>query len=568
MDLTAVKANVNSLLKLALEQLVVPQFQRAYSWTDEQVDDLWQDVLDNIDSGHFIGSVVLSKVDTDSWHVIDGQQRLTTIVLLLAAIRDHYARLEDPAGVNQVQAFFIRNAYAQGDAKYRLKTGQANWRFLRHAVIAAPEDPDRWSPDTVLSPEDKAQRARNKPLLDNYAALSRWIGAYISSAPGGLEELAALRKLEEFVALRIEFVVIKVEKLSDAFLLFETLNDRGLRLSAADLLKSHLLGEIAQQHKNSEDESAVQVASEQWETMLKSLGPRVEVSRFLRHFLLSYLPRVKKDDVFDEFKSLVKELGPRAVLDGLTKAAGFYAELEDPGRNSTHPQIQQALSDLKELHATSCYIALLPARMKLTDNQFLSLARLTEIVTFRYSSVVGLVTNDLERVYSDVARSMHEAGEDALPEVRARLIAIMPDSDQFIASFKTLQLGQQFKLRYTLRKLAEHETTGEIKPPSEVHLEHVMPQTATQEWLNSLGEDADRYDELVSRWGNVTLLDYKINSSISNGSFAKKRIDYLKSKIVDTLEIAKLPSWGVVEIEARQADLAHRADALWAKPGA
>lgn len=565
MDLSADKANVNSLFKLWLEQLVVPQFQRPYSWTEEEVDDLWQDILENIDSGHFIGSVVLSKIDEDAFHVIDGQQRLTTLVLLLAAIRDQYAHLGDVVGEARVQQFFVRNAYAKDDAKYRLKSGQANWRFLRKFVIAAPTDPERWTSESLLSPEDKAQKLRNRALIDNFTLLCRLVSSFVQGAPNGLDELDALEKLEEFVALRVEFVVIMVQNLSDAFLLFETLNDRGLRLSAADLLKSHLLGEIAHQNK-SQDGPAVQSASDQWEKMLKSLGPRIEVSRFLRHFLLSYLRTVKKDGVFDEFKTLVKLSGPRAVLDSLSSAAGFYAELEDPAKHSDNLPIKRVLLDIKELHATSCYIALLPARMKLTDSQFLSLAQLAEIVTYRYSSVVGLVTNDLERVYGEVARAINDHGEDALPEARTKLIGIIPDADQFIAAFKTLGLGQQFKLRYTLRKLAESEAHGELKAPTEVHLEHVMPQTLSQEWIEYLGDDVGEFENLVNKWGNLTLLDFKINSAISNGPFSKKRIEYKKSMIRDTRGIAEETDWGVSQIVARQNDLARRANEYWAKP--
>ena len=242
---------------------------------------------------------------------------------------------------------------------------------------------------------------------------------------------------------KVELVVIEVRSLADAFLLFETLNDRGLQLSAADLLKSHLLGEIAR-HAGDED---VDAAAAEWDAMLDSLGPQVDVSRFLRHYLLGRYPKVQKDDVFRLFRDLVATSGAIAVLEGLKVAAGHYGEFEAPEKIA-HEPTRRVLGDLQTLRAVTCYIALLPARRLLSEVDFLDYARLAEVLTFRYSSVVGLGTNDLERKYHEAAKLLLHSDGPRLAESRAVLLAAMPDAQQFTQAFERLAMGRQYLLRY------------------------------------------------------------------------------------------------------------------------
>jgi len=379
MDLKAEKKSLRSLLAIDEQQFRIPPYQRPYAWTSEQVDDLWDDLVDNLDSGHFLGSLVVSAEDEARPQVIDGQQRLTTLMLLLAALREESHARDMTKQVQRIDARLIADDLADGDAYFKFKTGTANWPVFRDVVLRGPGDPQRKTADDF----DKATRARNRPLLDNLARLRSRLIAQLAGLPSG-DQRSWLEQFHKFLLERVELVVIEVKSLADAFLLFETLNDRGLQLSAADLLKSHLLGEIA---RKAGDED-VDAAASSWDAMLEDLGAGVDVSRFLRHYLLSRYPKVQKDDVFGLFKQLVADNGAGGVLHELKIAAGHYGEFENPSKVS-HEPTRMVLQDLQTLRAVTCYIALLPARRYLSELDFLDYARLAEVLTFRYSSVAA-----------------------------------------------------------------------------------------------------------------------------------------------------------------------------------
>lgn len=556
MDLKAEKKSLQSLLAVNEQQFRIPPYQRPYAWTAEQVDDLWDDLLDNLDGGHFLGSLVLSAEDEWRPQVIDGQQRLTTLMLLMSALREEFFARGMNKHVQQIRTWLTADAFAEGDASFKFKTGAANWPIFRDVVLRGPDDTARKTPDAV----DKATRARNRPLLDNLARLRNHLDGRLVSMSDA-QQRTWLETFHKFLMTRVELVVIEVKSLADAFLLFETLNDRGLQLSAADLLKSHLLGEVAQK-AGDED---VDDAAAAWDALLDDLGAGVDVSRFLRHYLLARYPKVQKDDVFGFFKQLVAERGPLPVLHDLKIAAGHYGEFETPSK-LLHEPTRQVLQDLKTLRAVTCYIALLPARRYLSELDFLDFARLAEVVTFRYSSVAGRGTNEIERKYHEAARLLVESEGARLAEARAVLVAVMPDAAEFRLAFERLTMGRQYLLRYTLAKIEQSLSSGaekQLKTSDLVHIEHVMPQKLSGAWYAALGDDAARHEEYVNRWGNLTLLFAGYNIPASNKGFADKQAYYEKSDVALTGKLCSYDGWGPAQIEERQRWLADIAEQLW-----
>lgn len=562
MDLKAEKKSLKALLSVEEQQFRIPPYQRPYSWTFEQVDDLWSDLLDNAHSGHFLGSIVMSTEELERPLVIDGQQRLTTLMLLLAALRDECFSRQMTKDVARIDKRLTADDLADGDAYFKFKTGTANWPVFRDFVLRGPHDPQR----KLLDEEGllhKDVRSRNRPLLSNLKRLQAHLTVRLQAIPEDLQQ-GWLRSFEKNLMEKVELVVIEVRDLADAFLLFETLNDRGLQLSAADLLKSHILGQIAQ---SSSDED-VDAASVNWDKMLESLGPQVDVSRFLRHYLLATIPTVRKEEVFGHFKALVASRGPIWVLNDLSMAATYYGEFEAPSKVSFEPA-RKVLTDLQTLRARSCYIALLPARRYLSEAEFVEFARLAEVVTFRYSSVVGLGTNDIERRYRDAAQVLVESQGAELEDARSILIASMPDSEQFLASFQTLKMGRQYLLRYTMQRIEEslsYNKEQQLKDSSSVHIEHIMPQTLSKTWFQDLGDDVDLHGDYVNRWGNLTLLFSGLNIPASNKSFNDKKPYYAESQVALSSALVDIPHWGMSAIDARQRWLGQIADSVWPKP--
>jgi uncharacterized protein with ParB-like and HNH nuclease domain len=289
-----------AFLSTPQEQLRVPLYQRPYSWTTEEVDQLWEDITTPIDAEHFMGSIVLNDEIQLRPQLIDGQQRLTTLMILLALIRDAYhQRGSYLAG--RPHSLLTADPYTEGDERYKLRLGEVNRDVFRDFFLSGPDEDGRedWAewkhlPKDVLVP--------NADLFASATRLRDLLSQYLDAVIGE-EPLARLTALEEKLSKRLLFVVIRVGNVDDAFLLFETLNDRGLQLSAADLVKSHLLSRIEAE----KGKEAVPAASQDWGEVVELLRG-ADIGRFLRYYLLMFEPKVQTDRVF---KLLQEEAGGR-----------------------------------------------------------------------------------------------------------------------------------------------------------------------------------------------------------------------------------------------------------------
>lgn len=559
MKLQAERVTLTRLFGTAGEQFRVPPYQRPYAWRAEQVDELWDDLVEAEGRGHFLGSLVFSDEKEDCPEVIDGQQRLTTLLLLLGLIRDEYEALGSKYA-QRVQSLMYSDAWGEGDAMFKLRLGEANWRLFRDLVLRSPGDDRRAQlDDPAITAEE---RARNRNLLDNLDRLKGKIAAHLDGFDGE-QRAARLERLEDTIAKRVDLVAIRVGTVGDAFLLFETLNDRGLKLSAADLLKNHLLSRVAER-TSADDE--VQRVGREWDAMLDDLGRDVDLVRFFRHFLLVRVPDVSKDEVYRRFKDLAKGSDPEELLAELRLAARHYGEFEDPSRVvADEPEVAAVLRDLATLRAIRCYVALLPARRWLTTAEFVRVARTAEVLTYRYSSIAGLDAKSLEQVYHRAAKILDESKGRELPAALSLLEEAMPAHDTFMAGFNRQTMGVHYLLRYTLRRIEAHLSASEkeIRPAAAVHIEHIMPVHLSEQWRADLGAVAADYREWVNRWGNLTLLLASLNGGASNFEFARKRKYYAASEVELTRRLADLDRWDYAAIEARQQWLGEMADRIW-----
>jgi uncharacterized protein with ParB-like and HNH nuclease domain len=550
-ELTATKTNLNSLLGVPGQQFVIPEYQRPYAWGDDQVDELWEDLLGSLGAGHFMGSLVLNVEHEDAPQVIDGQQRLTTLVVLLALIRDRYHDIGSQYAGQPDQ--LLLNSFAKGAQAFKLKSGDANWPVLRDFVLRSPADKQRKAL-TQLSSLDKSVRTRNKRLVSNAKRLAKHLNDHILTA-GNTETV--LYALEQHIRTGLEFVAIKVGNVADAFLLFETLNDRGLRLSAADLLKSHILSQIA---KETNDNGVTREAASDWDALIDSLGS-VDVTRFLRHYLLMSRSKVRKDDVFDEFRKDVKEVGGTTLLERLRSYAVDYGRLLEPA-NVEDAHARTALEAIHGQNSVTHFVLLLPALHHLDGPDFARVCRMAEVLSFRWV-VCGLNAQELESHYAKTAQLLDSSQGDALDQVLAHLRSVMPGSDAFQEGFRQVRMGVKYVTRYVLASIERAmNPVGELKPSDEVHIEHILPRTVTEFWENRVPEDED-YGDVAQRWGNLTLLHQAPNQQISNGPFEAKRALYAKSDLRITREVATLDDWNHEAIDMRQRWLAAIADQLW-----
>lgn len=561
MDLKADRVRLNQLLGTIGEQFQIPPYQRPYAWESDQIDDLWDDLTSTLDEGHFLGTIVLNTEDEGRPQVIDGQQRLTTLLMILGLMRDEYHRAGRSNSAGGVHQFLIADQFATGSDTFKLRTGNANWKPFRDLVLRYPDDEHRMNPES-FSQLPKDVRARSQALLDNWKRLAQRLADWLGEKAGNdrIERLAAL---ERSVIAKLQLVAIRVGNVSDAFLLFETLNDRGLQLSAADLLKNHLLARVAESDPS---EAAVREAAAEWDSLLDDLGSGVDVTRFLRHYLLMRFPKVRKDDVYDRFKEEVAHTGPHSLIDELRAFGKLYGEFENPGL-AREPSVVAALEDLKTLRAVSCYTALMPARRYLSSEDFVRFARLAEVLTFRYSTVGSMDSKELERAYHKAAKRLADSKGAQLREARDELVSMLPSSEFFVQAFMQQRMGRHYLVRYTLGRIEQHlsrDSEKVLKGNSKVHIEHIMPQTLNEEWRRVLGDRVEEHGDFVNRWGNLTLLLFKLNIAASNSPFMRKRVEYKNSRVHLTQRLCQYEVWDLDSIVGRQEWLARIADEVWA----
>lgn len=545
------KTNLNRLLGVPNRQLTIPAYQRPYAWEEEQVDELWHDIVEHLDSNHFMGSVVLCSPDSSRPEVIDGQQRLTTIILLLSLIRDRYQQLK-PELVGRVQQF-LENAYAEPDLRFKFRPGNANAKVFTDFILCAPDNPSRreWSTVRQLGSHELT---RNQRMIENVERLGGYLEQRLANS---VDPVNLLTQIEHKIMTGLEFVVIDVPNIANAFIIFETLNDRGLALSAGDLLKNHLLAAAANARES------VQDLADDWDGIIDSLEGG-DITRFLRHYLLTQHAQVQKDDVFGLFKKEVATRGVKPLVKDLKLMARFYGQFIKPSLVGD-AAVREVYQNLNILRATMCYSALLAASAVLDNVALRDFARLCEVLTYRYSTICSKDSKDLERLYHQAAKVLSTQGVAGLDEARGILKAALPGSEEFVLGFRRQSMGRQYLVNYTFRAIENHLSPDEktLQNTQQVHIEHIIPQTLSEEWRTALGEDVEQHQLYLNRWGNLTLLGGKLNIGASNLPFEHKRAKYRQSKIAMATELADYARWDLGTVEERQERLAGIAERIW-----
>lgn len=569
MKLDVSEKTLASLLSTPGEQFVVPLYQRPYSWTTEEVDQLWEDLTTHLSSEHFMGSIVLNDELKMQPQVIDGQQRLTTLMTLLGLIRDEYERIGSKYA-GRPQQLLIADAYTQSEGRFKMRLGEVNRTVFRDFVLLPRGEQDRkeWAERTSL-PKDVL--VKNDYLFANAQRLSKLLqDEYLGDSEGDERENRLLT-LETKLSQGLLFVVIRVGSVDDAFLLFETLNDRGLQLGAADLIKSHLLSRIESEN----GKEKVPEAAQEWAELVDLLRG-ADIGRFLRYFLLMYYPKVQMDRVFKLFKENLSKATAEGMLTHLKTMARYYGEFEQPSLIS-EAAVKDVLEDVNDLRVPTTYVVLLPARHALRDQpgEFVRIGRLAEALAYRWTTITNKNAQQLESIFQEAGSAFVRDGAGGFDEASKKLIDSMPSSTEFLSYFRTKRMGTQYVARYTLRRIEEAlspELEWNLKSPSKVHIEHIMPQHLSQPWVENLGENAvDKHGESVTRWGNLTLLAEKLNREARDSSFDAKKKIYSGdpgSAIRMTALLMTEERWGPEEIDARQRWLGEVADQLWSVEGA
>ena len=553
-----VKANETKLIRIieGTNQYLVPHFQRPYTWLKKDWETLWADLselvpdvgAESTPSQHFIGSIVTAPAHSvpegvTKYLLIDGQQRLTTLLILLTAIRDRARLAGDVRLADRIHEMYLTNRFQEGDERYKLlpTQGEEPTNSDRAAFRGIVDGTHDKASGTIVT----AHRHFEQRLRESTAE-------YLNS-------------LTNAILGKVLLVSISLESSDNPYAIFESLNAKGQPLSQADLIRNLFFMSI----ESSRHET---IYRRKWIPMEQAVG-RENMEEFFRHHLISDGTMVRQSDVYFELKRRLDARGRNTAeryLDEIVLAAGRYARLVDPGREPVL-SIRESLHRLNRLRATVAYPFLLKLfeerdSGKLRDDEMLRvLAILENFIIRRY--ITGAIRAELNNLFSSLYR-MILPFQDRIEGLREVLGSrSYPSDDEFTDHLQTRQLyapGGEIRdrARFILERIEAHLSTKETVEFGDLTIEHIMPQTLNDWWRGQLGTDAeDLHAKNLHIIGNLTLTGF--NSELSNLPFPSKTPHFSESSLALNREIAMQSQWGVAEISARSAKLAKLSLEVW-----
>lgn len=549
------------------KQFQVPLFQRPYSWQEEQLKQLWSDILEQAElitegtdgSTHFLGSVVHAPSPQHTMAfpralVVDGQQRLTTLSLALAALRDH-VKAGDPDWASDISRRFLVNSRTQGDDAVKLMPTQADRATYKTYITGTPPTAD-----------------------DSKVGIAyRFFLAKLAEVAESSEQ-PPIEKIEEAITSRLTLVEVSADERDNVYRIFQSLNNTGLDLTQADLLRNYIFMHLPKRGEA--------VYENLWTPLQKRLDPKQIEHLIWLQLVLDGENRVRRQDVYraeqtrfaatnrgeDVYEGYVQELVRRSV---------HYQTMIEPTLEPD-PSVRDALATLRlwDADVTAPIIMLLldyRETGRANDEQVARALSYVESHIVR-RMICRIPSAGLNRSYMDLPGQL-TAGVPVDEDIRRLLSAerrAWPTDDELLDAILAkpfYHYGRANQRMFVLRRLEESYDHPEPIDfaAAKLTIEHVLPQTPGPEWLAVLAEDAgadedplDLHARIKHTLGNLTLTAQ--NSKLSNQPFQRKKDLFDYSHLELNRRIAATERWGAAEIEQRGRELAEAAIELWPAP--
>lgn len=561
----ATEAKLLDFLKRS-PQFVIPIYQRTYSWTIKECQQLWDDIIrtgsnDQI-SAHFIGSIVyiekgLYQISSISpLLVIDGQQRLTTVTLLIEALARKLETIDDGNyepidgfSPRKLRHYYTLNTEESGERRFKLILSQTD----RESLIATIE-------------RREMPRESSRRITENYELFKTWIDSH----EGNLDQICkGLAKL----------VIVDISLNRDQDnpqLIFESMNSTGKELSQADLIRNFILMGL-------EPDLQTRLYEQYWRPMELDFGQEAYVTQFdpfMRHYLTvktGEIPRV--DEVYEVFKYYTRtpsaaQAGIEAILKEMRDFARYFCSMALGAE--IDPDLKLAFHDLRELKVDVAYPFLLElyhdyANERLSKEDMLEAVRLIEAYVFR-RAVCAIPTNSMNKTFATFNKALKK--DRYLESIKAHLLNLptyrrFPTDEEFLRDLQTRDLYNFRSRSYLLRRLENHGRKERVMV-EEYTIEHIMPQNEnlSEEWKSALGSE---WEIVKKTWlhtlGNLTLTGY--NSEYSDKPFVSKRDikgGFKESPLKLNAELGHLEQWNEITIRARAKKLSDAALEVWRSP--
>lgn len=539
------------------ELFKIPRYQRSYSWKESQLEDFCNDFLETkAEASVFLGTVVLDKSSGGSVMVIDGQQRLLTLTITFAAIRDILKEdidLEEAKDLaRDIQKAFIESGIYFGKEKppFRLQPSKdLEGIFERYVQLGGVAQREKATPDKRYD--------SHKNLINAYLFIRRFIAKRkLSSHLKPQQKLDILANLVESLS-SIEFIKIDVYDGDLAFSIFESHNAKGADLLVSDLVKNHLYDQL----KLPEDQKEEFMKT--WDDTVMHLKTYtgVKIDKFLHYYMQSYEGKFPKSHLFKNIKNRVKVVQPQKFLKDIKRDAEIFTTIMNadiqPDNSlynvnfSSAREINDSLEGLATFNVYQCYIFLLSLfrnSSKFTTKFLIKITNLVENFTFKYSKISQGQANVLEKLYADFAVRLNKKTEDTPEIFGGRIYSALKKEfevldlgyDVFSARFVELDYSkpsQKQLIQYIFKKMESHKSSGATTLSLRANIDHVFPQNPPS---------GTKVPILVHKIGNLVPIDSLSNSRIGN-ALPKDKINLYES-ITNILIVKDL----VVQLKANE----------------
>lgn len=537
--------------------LAVPSHQRDYSWTDLEVRTLLQDLAKSIsdnESAYFLGTIVTIPGLSGRLEVIDGQQRLATITILLYEIH-RYLRNKDKIIADDIKSFLYYTDRDTRSIMPRLRLNHADNDFFR-SMISSDD----------LSMPDKPAIMSHKLITAAFKEVSR----YIKTIVAGYDDKAhgdVLNKWINFVESSAEVIHLQVPSDGNAFKMFETLNDRGLKTTQADLIKNYLFSQAGD--RLSEAEHTWSLMRGALESIQKDEQEDITVT-FLRHALIVMQGFLRKGELFNAVQRIGK--GSHAAVSFLKKVESLsttYVAIffRDHEKWANYPDaIRPAILTVNFFDIHPFRTVFLAVAAKYTPKETVKALELLISLGVRLLIASSTRTGSVEETLAKTANEVYIGKATTASALKKTLHEIIPSDEKFRKAFEIATVSNGPLARYYLRAL-EKVAKSELDPlytvsddKEIVTLEHILPRNPEKNWPQFTP------DETESHWkriGNMVLLHHKANSEMKSACWIDKKKHFKEHAYSLTAQVASEPVWNAATICRRQANLAKLALKAW-----
>lgn len=532
---------------------VIPRFQRPYSWDKDNIDEFWNDSVMENENDYFIGSIVVYKTDGSKFGIVDGQQRLTTITMILCALRDAYIKQgfrDNALGVHNL----IERVDLYNKKQFILQTETSYPYFQEH--IQKIDDPEI----IVKLKEEEINLEKGFEIINNY----------ITAAINDISENSKIKKEKKSTEIEkqlnhirdrilgLKVIYIELDDEDDAYVIFETLNTRGKDLNVSDLVKNYLTKLIKVNNAN------VDLAKDKWSnirTIITGSSNDIDIDTFIHQVWLSKYEFTTLKTLYKKIKKQVKKANAKTFLDELTTDAETYRTIIEPSYyqwNKNDWAIKESLEALNLFRVTQQMPMVLSIMREyktgnLKPKHTLEILQSIEYFHYVFTAITSQRSSGgISMMYSSSARELYLAGTPetkilVIRQLQDKMRAKLPSQGEFVLNFQNLTYTNQFTkqkklIQYSLKKINQHLDKGGVSVDyDKMTIEHIASQSKGK--ANGI-----KYYGTI---GNLLLVDKNLNGSLDAKDFTTKHSKLTASKVFLDEIISKASKWEDQEIRSR-----------------